>query len=185
MGKVYEKLTDTLREFIQRQPMFFVGTAPRSDQGLVNVSPKGLDSLRVLDEQTVAYADITGSGVETLAHLKENGRITLMFCAFDGAPKIVRLSGRGEVFEPSHARFPELSEPFSALPGLRSIIVVHCERIADSCGFGVPLMEYQGQRNELITATERLGPDGIAEYRLKKNRTSLDGLPGVEAPESS
>ena len=136
MGKVYDAFDDGIREFIQRQKVFFVATAPLDSNGLLNVSPKGLDSFRIVDETTVMYADLTGSGIETVAHIKENARIVVMFCAFEGAPKIVRLHGRGEVIEPEHAEFNNLAKTFAKLGTLRSIIRVQCQRIADSCGFG-------------------------------------------------
>jgi len=145
MGKLYESIDDSLVEFIQAQKMFFVATAPLSGDGLVNVSPKGLDSFRVLDSQTVAYADLTGSGIETVAHLKENGRIVIMFCSFDQTPKILRLHGRGDVIERSHADFAQLQSLFPEYIGLRSFIRIRCERISDSCGWGVPRYEFTGQ----------------------------------------
>ncbi|MEM6553774.1 MAG: pyridoxamine 5'-phosphate oxidase family protein [Planctomycetota bacterium] len=173
-------LTPKQQSFIQQQKLFFVATAPRDDTGLINLSPKGLDgTLAVLDPQTVAYLDLTGSGVETIAHLRENGRICLMFCAFQGKPNILRIQGTGDVIEPTHPDYPSLSQNFPNLPGIRSIIRVHANRIADSCGFGVPLMAYQGERDELITWADKKGPDGVANYQAKKNRTSLDGLPGI------
>lgn len=177
-----DTLTAAQQDFIAQQKMFFVATAPRADDGLINLSPKGLDgTFAVLDERTVAYLDLTGSGVETIAHLRENGRICVMFCAFEGSPNILRIQGRGEVIEPGDARFDELSKHFPDLPGVRSIIVVHAQRVADSCGFGVPVMRYVGERDTLTQWAQKKGPDGVAEYRAKKNRVSLDGLPGVTA----
>ncbi|MEV5412323.1 pyridoxamine 5'-phosphate oxidase family protein [Thermopolyspora sp. NPDC052614] len=146
MGKVYEALTDRLRAFIEEQAVFFVGTAPR-EGGHVNVSPKGLaDTFAVLDETTVAYLDLGGSGVETISHLRENGRITIMFCAFSGPPKILRLYGTGRVVMPGDEEWDGLFARFGAHPGVRSIIVVECERIADSCGYAVPLMSLDKER---------------------------------------
>lgn len=179
MGKVYDAIDESLQEFIQRQQMFFVATAPLSSDGLVNLSPKGLDSLRVLDDHTVIYADLTGSGIETVAHLKENGRIVLMFCAFEGEPKIVRLHGRGEVIEPSHDEFQQLRTRFPEYVGLRSFIRIHCHRITDSCGWGVPLYEFKGQRSQLVAWAENKGVDGVARYQQVTNTKSLDGLTGI------
>lgn len=180
MGKTYVSIDDKLSEFIRAQQMFFVATAPLSPDGLVNVSPKGLDSFQILDEKTVAYADLAGSGIETVAHLNENGRIVIMFCAYEGAPKIVRLHGRGEVVDPNHPDFEQLREKFPSYTGLRCFIRVHCERIADSCGWGVPLYEYRGQRNQLIDWADKKGIDDIKEYQRQKNAHSLDGLPGIQ-----
>lgn len=180
MGKLYDSIDDSLMEFIQRQQMFFVATAPLSGDGLVNASPKGLDSFRVLDRQTVAYADLTGSGIETVAHLKENGRIVVMFCSFDQSPKILRLHGRGSVIEPTHADFADLQSLFPEYLGLRSIIRIRCERISDSCGWGVPRYDYVGQRSQLTAWAEKLGPDEIASYQRSENLESLDRLPGLE-----
>ena len=133
----------------------------------------------MIDDQTVAYLDLTGSGVETIAHLRENGRICLMFCAFSGRANILRMHGRGVVVMPDDARFAELSSRFPALPAVRSIIVVHVARVKDSCGFGVPKMDYVGERDELPAWAEKKGPDGVADYRRQNNAKSLDGLPGV------
>lgn len=179
MGKLYPTIDNDLREFLLRQPLFFVATAPLAENGHVNLSPKGLDSFRVLTDTTVAFADLTGSGVETIAHLKENGRIVFMFCAFEGPPKIVRLHGRGEAIQPGDAEFNELSAAFAPLPGLRSIIRVACDRISDSCGFGVPLMEFQGHRDQLTNWASKKGEEEVSDYRRRKNRTSIDGLPGL------
>lgn len=183
MGKVYDKIDDKMSSWIAQQQMFFVATAPLSGDGLVNLSPKGLDgTFKILDEATVAYLDTTGSGIETIAHLKENGRITILFCAFDGAPNLIRFYGQGEPIEPHHPDFNQLLELFPSYSDVRSIIRVKVERIADSCGFGVPLYEYQGQRDTLIKYVENKGPEGMAQYRLENNSTSLDGLPGLDVP---
>ena len=182
MGKVYNAIDDSLKEFIQQQHVFFVATAPLSGDGLVNLSPKGLDSLRILDDHTVAYADLTGSGIETVAHVKENGRIVLMFCAFEGAPKIVRLHGRGDVIEPGDAEFEILSKHFPEHVGLRSFIRVHCRRISDSCGWGVPQYEFKSQRSQLTAWCEKHGVDGVARYQRETNAESLDALPGITPP---
>jgi pyridoxamine 5'-phosphate oxidase-like protein len=190
VGREYDVIDERWRDWIASQPVFFVGTAPRAEDGHVNVSPKGPGgTLRVLDERTVAYLDVTGSGAETIAHLRENGRIVVMFCAFEGPPKILRLHGRGEVVATGDARFDELLErcDFDELgppEARRAVIVVHVTRIADSCGYGVPLMSYAGERpHHDAWAQKKLragGPDGIADYQRDKNATSLDGLPAVE-----
>ncbi len=180
MGKTYDSIDETLSKFIQAQQMFFVATAPLASDGNINLSPKGLDSLRILDEQTIAYADMAGSGIETVAHLRENGRIVIMFCAFNGSPKIVRLHGRGEVIGPNHPDFLQLSESFPSYIGLRCFIRVRCDRISDSCGFGVPLFDYRGQRSQLVDWAEQKGIEDLREYQYRMNRTSIDGLPGIE-----
>ncbi|HEY1476915.1 MAG TPA: pyridoxamine 5'-phosphate oxidase family protein [Chthoniobacterales bacterium] len=145
MGKIYESIDEKLRNWLSAQKVFFVATAPLSREGHVNCSPKDCGSFRVIDEQTVVYLDLTGSGVETVAHVKENERIVLMFCAFAGAPKIVRLHGDGEVIEPDHAEFDQLRANFPSTVGIRSFIKVHLTRISDSCGYGVPLYEFRGR----------------------------------------
>ncbi|MCE7986943.1 MAG: pyridoxamine 5'-phosphate oxidase family protein [Caldilinea sp. CFX5] len=185
MGKVYEAIDENLAAWIQQQHIFFVSTAPRSDEGLINCSPKGLDTFRILDPQTVAYLDLTGSGVETIAHLKENGRIVIMFCAFTGAPDIVRLHGKGRVLEPDHPDFAKLIDRFPALPGVRSIIRVAVQRVSDSCGFGVPRYTYEEEREALLKFAESKGLAGMAAYRASRNAHSLDGLPGVTMTEVS
>ena len=181
-------LTDRDRAFIAKQRMFFVATAPLSGEGLVNLSPKGLDgTFAVIDDRTVAYLDLVGSGIETLAHLRENGRICVMFNAFEGPPNILRIQGRGEPIEPEEGGFDELLSQFPELSGnagVRSIIKVTAERIADSCGFGVPFYEYKGQRDDLVRWCEKKGPDGVAQYKQKKNAKSLDGLPGLRSAEA-
>ncbi len=180
MGKLYDAIEGSLEDFIRRQHVFFVATAPLSGDGLVNLSPKGLDSLRILGPRTVAYLDLTGSGIETVAHLKENGRIVIMFCAFDGPPRIVRLHGRGDVVEPGDAEYDDLVGRFPTYPGTRSVIRVDCQRISDSCGFGVPRMAFEEDRSQLPAHAERKGPEGIEAYKAAKNAHSLDGLPGLK-----
>jgi hypothetical protein len=182
MGKATDRIDEATAAWLGRQQMFFVGTAP-ADGGHVNVSPKGLDTFRVLGPNRVAYLDLTGSGVETIAHLRENGRVTLMFCAFEGPPRIVRLFGRGEPVVAADERFSELAAMFDAFPGRRSVIVVDVDRVADSCGYAVPRYEYRGQRDRLIEWAERRGGDGIAAYWQEKNMTSIDGLPGLPVAE--
>jgi predicted pyridoxine 5'-phosphate oxidase superfamily flavin-nucleotide-binding protein len=186
MGKVYDRIDDRLREWMLAQPVVFVATAPVGDDGHVNVSPKGgAGSVTVLDPGTVAYLDYTGSGVETIAHLRENGRITLMWCAFDGPPKIVRVHGRGSVVLPGSARWPSLTAHFPGAddPAVRAVIVVEAERISDSCGYGVPLMDLRADRDVLERWSARKGPAGLSAYRREKNAESIDGLPGLEGPE--
>jgi Pyridoxamine 5'-phosphate oxidase len=177
----YEGIDAAIRQFIEAQQMFFVASAPLDANGHVNVSPKGLDTFRVLGPKTVAYLDLTGSGIETVAHVKENGRIVLMFCAFQGAPKILRLYGRGRVVEPGDAEFSEMRGQFPDHAGVRSIVVVELTDIIDSCGFGVPLYRYEGQREQHGAWARKVGPEGIRTYQQKNNRGSLDGLSGVSA----
>ena len=153
MGKVYEAIDERLAELIGRQHLFFVATAALSPEGSVNLSPKGLDSFSILDPHTVAYLDLVGSGAETIAHLRENGRITMLFCSFEGLPRLLRLYGRGEVLEPGDEGFETLLTRFPSHRGVRSIIRVSITRIADSCGFGVPLYRFEGERKQL-TAPE-------------------------------
>src|SRR4051812_17682853 len=185
MGREYDLIDDHWRGWIADQPMFFVATAPLDGDGHVNVSPKGpIGTLRVLDEHTVAYLDVIGSGAETIAHLRENGRIVVMLCAFEGPPRILRLHGRGEVLTPADPRFEELlaRAAFEA-PGpeayRRAIVVVHVERIADSCGYGVPLMSYEGERpHQDAWADKKIrtgGADALRDYQREKNSESIDG----------
>ena len=180
MGRSFESLSPALAEAVRGAPMFFVATAPLAGDGHVNVSPKGGDTLRVLDERTVAYLDLTGSGAETIAHLRENGRITLMVCAFAGAPQIVRLYGRGEVVAAGDDGFDALAGRFPDLPGARAVIRVAVDRVGSSCGYAVPLMHYEGERSRLDEWAEAKGPDGLVAYRAVKNAVSIDGLPALE-----
>jgi hypothetical protein len=180
VGKHHTEIDDSLRTFLAAQHVFFVATAPSGDGGHVNCSPKGLDTFRVLGPTTVAYADFTGSGVETIAHLRQNGRIVILFCAFDGEPRIVRLHGRGTAVEPRDPEFAPLLERFGRAPlGIRSVIRVEVARIADSCGFGVPRFAYEGEREQLTGWNEAKGPAGVEDYQRRKNARSLDGLPGL------
>jgi len=184
VGRTYAAIDDSLRAFLCRQPVFFTGTAPLTADGHVNVSPKGLaGTFVVLSPTTVAYLDLTGSGVETIAHLRENGRITLMFCAFEGPPRIVRLAGRGTTVLASDPRFAELRREFPTFDGARSVVVVELDRIADSCGYGVPQMELVGDRAQLPEWAGRRGEDGIAAYQREKNASSIDGLVGMPSTE--
>ncbi len=174
MGSVHPSITPPVADWIGRQHMFFVATAPLDASGHVNVSPKGLDTLRILDDMTVAYLDLTGSGAETVAHIRENQRITLMWCAFDGPPRIVRVHGHGEI---AALDDPRLAGLFDDIPGARAVIVVHADRISDSCGYSVPLYSFEGHRSKLIEWADHRGPDGLVAYRAEKNAVSIDGLP--------
>ncbi len=177
MSKFSDSIQDAHAKFIAHQKMFFVSTAPLSAEGHINLSPKGLDSFRVLSPNKVAYMDITGSGNETSAHILENGRITIMFCAFDGPPNILRLYGRGYTVLPSHPEWPELSALFGDLPGIRQVIVAEVQKVQTSCGYSVPLYDYAGERDHAWKWVAKKGADGLAEYRNDNNRKSLDGLP--------
>lgn len=180
MGKTFETLDDELCRFITAQRVFFVATAPSGDGGHVNLSPKGYDTLRILDPGAVAYLDLTGSGAETIAHINENGRITLMFCAFEGPPRILRLYGRGEVLLPGEAAFAELAGLFPPMQGIRSIVRVRLERAATSCGYAVPRMDFVEERDTLHAWIQRKGPEGIERYQREKNARSIDDLPALE-----
>lgn len=179
MGKLYEGIDAGLEAFIKKQRLFFVGTAPTSLDGHLNLSPKGLDTFRILGPRTVAYLDLVGSGIETVAHLRENGRLTILFCAFEDRPLIVRLYGRGRVVEPGDAEWDGLIDEFPKYPGARSVIVMDVERIGDSCGFAVPLYEFKGDRSQLTDFADNKGPGGLEQYKAKKNRTSIDGISGL------
>ena len=179
MGKIYDSITGDLARWLGAQPMFFVATATSDPDTRVNVSPRGLDTFRVLGPDRVAWLDLTGSGVETIAHLGADGRVTLMFCAFDDPPQIIRLHGRGRVHELGGGEFGELRPLFPDLPDGRAIIDVAVERIASSCGYGVPRMELLGPRQRLLDSARRKGPEKLAEYRARRNAQSIDGLPGL------
>src|SRR4030095_4169211 len=179
MGKIHENISPELQEWIEKQKMFFVGTAPLSSVGHVNISPKGLDSFRILSPTQVAYQDLTGSGVETIAHVNENKRIVIMFCAFDGPPKIVRLYGQGEVILPNNEQYNFFEEKFPKHKSTRSFITITLSRIQDSCGYGVPLYDFKSDRDVLNKWTEAKGETGILEYRALKNKQSIDGLPAL------
>ncbi len=183
MAKTYDSITDDLQSFIRRQHVFFVATAPLDGNGHVNLSPKGLDSFRILSPWQIAYLDMTGSGNETSAHVNENGRITFMFCAFDGPPRILRLYGQGRNVLPGSPEWEALSTQFHLYTGTRQIIVADISRVQTSCGFGVPLMEYVGERDQMIHWAETKGEDGLAAYRQKHNTYSIDGLPAPLAAE--
>jgi Pyridoxamine 5'-phosphate oxidase len=180
MAKVYDGISPELQAFLERQPLFFVATAPLASHGHVNVSPKGFNgTFAVLDRHRVAYLDLTGSGIETIAHVRENGRITLMFCAFEGPARIVRLFGRGEIVTCEDPEFAELAGRFATLPGARAVVTVALDRVSDSCGHGVPRMELVEQRGRLLGWAEARGDDGLAAYRAERNTTSIDGLQGL------
>ncbi|MEO3790118.1 pyridoxamine 5'-phosphate oxidase family protein [Nonomuraea sp. B10E15] len=189
MGKTYDSITDRLRTFIEAQPVFFTATAPLAGDGTVNLSPKGVSgSLAVLDELTVAYLDFAGSNAETVAHLRENGRITLMWCAFQGPPTIVRVHGRGEPVFRDDPRWAELAARFptvdAGVHGLRAIVVVHAELIRDTCGFAVPLMSYEQDRDLHAKRFAREDDESLNAYFSRKEHvaTSIDGLPGLPLP---
>lgn len=175
MAKFYEQIDEKLKTFISEQKIFFTASAPHN--GRVNLSPKGIDTFRCLDEKTVAYLDLTGSGNETAAHLAENGRLTIMFCSFTEKPLILRLYGRGEIVGKKDVRWDELHKNFPTLTGERQIVVLHVESLQTSCGFGVPVYELKEERNTLIDWAERKGEDGIKNYWKEKNQKSIDGLP--------
>jgi hypothetical protein len=190
MGKVFEGIDDHLRDWIARQTLFFVATAPLAGDGHVNASPKGpIGTLRVLDAHTIAYLDYVGSGAETIAHLRENGRIVVMLCAFEGPPRIVRLHGTGEVLTPDDARFDaayataSFEQP-AAADARRAIVLVELNRIADSCGYGVPLLSFEGTRPHMEAwAAKKLrtgGADALLEYQRENNSDSIDGLPALD-----
>ena len=179
MGKVYPEIDERLESFITRQRVFFVATAPLGAAGHVNLSPKGLDSLRVLGPRRVAYLDLVGSGIETVAHLRENGRIVFLFCAFEGPPKVLRLHGRARAVQPGDPEWTELAARMPAHESARSIVVADVERISDSCGYGVPLYSFESERSQLPEWAKRKGPEGLRRYREENNRESLDGLPGL------
>jgi hypothetical protein len=180
MGKTYDQLDERLRGWIADQRMFFVATAPSGPGGHVNISPKGhADTFRILDGRTVAYLDLTGSGAETIAHLRDNGRITLMFCAFSGPPRILRLHGQGRIVLPGEERWGELAARFPARRGARAVVVIEVERIADSCGYAVPLYDYAGERDLLDQWAGRKDNAALAAYCAQRNSTSIDGLPAL------
>jgi len=181
MGNQHESITDELKEFAESQPVFFVATAP-GEGGHVNVSPKGIEPVVVLGPHEVAYIERTGSGIETVAHLQDNGRITLMFCAFKGKPNIVRFAGMGQVVWPTDERFADLEARFPKTPAVRSIIRVDVDRVSDSCGYGVPIMEFKSDRRALDGWAQNKSDQDLADYQALKNSVSVDGLPGVPEP---
>ncbi|HEX8560469.1 MAG TPA: pyridoxamine 5'-phosphate oxidase family protein [Pyrinomonadaceae bacterium] len=179
MAKFYPRLEDHLRGFIAEQKIFFTATA--AAEGRINLSPKGMDTFRCLDERTVAYLDLTGSGAEAAAHLAADGRMTIMFCSFSAQPLILRIYGRGRVVRPGEGEWEGLRALFPDYPGARLVVVLTVESAQTSCGFGVPVYELKGERPRLAEWTLKKGEDGIREYRREKNRVSIDGLPtGLE-----
>jgi hypothetical protein len=181
MSDRFSTLSPDVAQWWGEQPVFFVATAPTGGEGHVNLSPKGLDTFRVLAPERVAYLDLTGSGVETIAHLRENGRITLMACAFSGNPRISRIYGRGTVHPAGTPTFDELAPLFPDLPGRRAVIDVAVDGVMTSCGFAVPLMDLVADRDRLVEWAQKKGDGEIVEYWRKKNAVSVDGLPGIDA----
>jgi Pyridoxamine 5'-phosphate oxidase len=181
MATVHPSITPPLASWIGAQQMFFVATAPLDGDGHVNLSPKGLDTLRILDDMTVAYLDLTGSGAETIAHVQENGRITLMWCAFEGPPRIVRVHGRGEILDVDDERVAGM---FPEYRSARSVVLVHADRVSDSCGYAVPQYSFAGQRSKLLDWADKRSEDELAAYRTEKNARSIDGLPAHGAVRS-
>lgn len=180
MGKTYDQLDERLRGWIVDQRLFFVATAPSGPGGHVNLSPKGhADTFTILDGRTVAYLDLTGSGAETIAHLRDNGRITLMFCAFSGPPRILRLYGRGRLVVPGDDRWEEVAARLPARRRARAVVVVEIERIADSCGYAVALYDYAGERDLLDQWAGRKDDAALAAYRAQHNHKSIDDLPAL------
>ncbi len=177
MGKFSESISNDHKDFIEKQHIFFVATAPLSMEGHVNVSPKGMDSFRVLSPNKVAYMDVVSSGNETSAHILENGRITFMFCSFEGSPNIMRLYGKGFTVLPGEDKWEDISKHFSIPVSIRQIIVADIHKVQTSCGYGVPLYTYMGERDNHQKWSEKVGSEGINEYKLKNNMISLDGLP--------
>lgn len=177
MGKMSDQILEDHKSFIEKQHLFFVSTAPLSEKGHINLSPKGLDSFRVLSSNRVVYMDIIGSGNETSAHILENGRITFMFCAFDGLPKILRLYGQGRTVLPGEPEWEELSANFKVLPSVRQFIVADITQVQTSCGFGVPYYEYKGDREHSYKWAENKGAEVMEAYKAEKNMVSMDGLP--------
>jgi hypothetical protein len=179
MAKTYDSISPDLARWLEQQHVFFVATAPLTADGHVNCSPKGMDAFRVLGPHDVAYIDLTGSGAETIAHLKDNGRILFMFCAFDGPPKIVRLHGTGHVAEPGSATFDELRSRFPNYAGTRALVTAVITRVSDSCGFAVPRLDYIEERDTLEKWALKKGPESLRQYRREKNELSIDGLPAL------
>ena len=175
MAKFYTKITNKLQNFIEAQKIFFVATAPKN--GRINLSPKGMDSFRVLNENRVAWLNVTGSGNETAAHLLENKRITIMMCSFDGAPNILRLYGKGKEIKEGEASWNELIKLFPETPGTRQIFDIEIETAQTSCGMSIPFFEYKGEREELNNWAAEKGKEGITTYWAEKNQRSIDGLP--------
>lgn len=179
MATFYDQLEDKHLDFIKEQKMFFVATAPEGADGHVNLSPKGYDAFKVIDRNTVAYLDLGGSGIETLAHVKENGRITFMFCAFGGKANIMRIYGRGEVVSFNEPGFEEKFALFEGFDRARSVFTVKVEKVQDSCGWGVPFYEFKGERDQLVRTNAHRSREEWETRRLETNQASIDGLPGL------
>lgn len=179
MGRAFDSITDQMRTFAHEQHLFFVSTAP-SDGGRINMSPKGYDSFRILDDHRVCYLDLTGSGAETIAHIQDNGRITFMFCAFTGKPNIVRFYGQGSVVRPGNEEWDELRGLFGEVAGVRSIITADIDRTSTACGYAVPFMDYVEDRDRLAKHWDNKSAEELAEYWTTKNATSIDGLPAID-----
>lgn len=173
MGKKYSEINDKIKDFIQAQKLFFVGTA--ASDGRVSVSPKGIDTFRIINKNRIAWLNLSGSGNETAAHLLDNNRMTIMFCAFEGSPSILRLYGKAQVFHPRDPEWQDLLPLFPELPGTRQIIDMAIELVQNSCGMAVPYFDYKGERNELLKWAEAMGEEGIQKYWADKNQVSLDG----------
>lgn len=183
MSKRHENITPEISTCIREQRVFFVATAPRASDGHINVSPKGGDSFRVLGPLEAVYQDFTGSGAETAAHVRENGRIVVMFCAFQGPPKIVRIHGSGMPITAEDPRYAKFVELFPVNPGTRAFVLIRVDRVSDSCGYSVPLYRFQSQRETLDRWASTKTPEGLKAYRAAKNRQSIDGLPAL-SPET-
>jgi len=179
MGKIFDGIDAELSAWITAVPLWFVATAPLARDGRVNGSPRGQDTLSVLGPHRVGWVDYTGSGVETIAHLRENGRITLMFCSYDARPRIVRLHGHGTVALPGEAAYEQVVALHPPHPSTRAVVLVDVERVSDSCGYGVPVMEVVGERDLMRLTAQKKGPEGLAAYRAQHNAVSIDGLPGL------
>jgi hypothetical protein len=180
MGKELSEIDQRLQRWIERQRVFFVSTAPLANDGRINCSPKGLDGLRVTGPRQMVYADIGGSGIETVAHLKENGRIVVMLCAFEGPPKIFRFYGRGTVVEPHESGFEQWQKLFPDAPTIRNVIIIDIDCIRDSCGYGVPVYDFRNERDSLRNWCDSKTHEELFEYRMTRNEQSLDGLPGLD-----
>jgi hypothetical protein len=185
MGSVHDEISPALQRWIEEQHMFFVATAPLAGDGFINCSPKGLDSFRILGPRDVAYLDLTGSGIETIAHLRDNGRIVFMFCAFDGPPRIVRLHGTATVALVGTPEFDSLLPFFPQHLGARAVVRASVTRVSDSCGYAVPVYEFKQDRDTLTRWAERQGADGLVRYRMEKNARSINALPGIDPIDQS
>ena len=175
MGDLHKELTDRLIDFINKQKLFFIATAP--EEGRISLSPKGVDTLRVIDDKTIAYLDLTGSGAETAAHLHQNGRVTVMCSSFEGPPMVLRIYGKGRAVRKRDADWDDHYKHFDPLPGARHVIIIEIDSVQTSCGYGVPLFEYKGERPELLKWLEKKGDEGAKEYWKERTGTTIDGIP--------